>query len=1048
MKIRPLSAAVLLALSSLTLAAQADDVRRPYIVQLADKPVASYDGGISGLAATKPAPGRRIDIEAPNVQQYTSYLDGKKAIVRASVASAPVLHNYDVVLNGFSALLTDAEVRALMARSDVASVQPDTPLQLATTYTPKFLGLDGPGGVWSQLAANGSQLKGEDIIIGIVDGGIWPEHPSYADRVDSNGKPTFDNSGTLVYEAPPARWKGTCQEGEGFTTANCNNKLIGAQYFDTVFRSAQSSPHWSEFNSSPRDSIGGTLGEGGHGTHTSSTAGGNALVDVTLNTVGIGQMSGMAPRARISSYKVCWSYNDATQPTGARNTCYAGDNVAAIDKAVKDGVHVINYSISGGLSITDIVEQAFFNASNAGVIAVASAGNDGPGNQVAHVSPWHSTIGASTYDRSLQAEVVLGNGQRYSGASINATPLPSAPLIDAKDAALPGANATAVALCYSAATNLGQPVLDPAKVKDKIVICNRGTNARVDKSLAVAEAGGVGMVQVDNGAGLVAEMHSVPTVHVNATKGAAIRAYATGGGTAAITKFGIGPSESPAPMMAGFSSRGPNRADANVLKPDMTAPGVDIIAAVTPELSPAQRLDVINGTLTPPVDFSPMSGTSMSAPHVSGLSALLRQRYPDWLPSMIKSALMTTATDTVNDGIVGDTAGRGAFGQGAGHVNPRAALDPGLVYAITEADYRNYMCGAGVSAQCANGSIPGYNLNLPSISVPNVLGAVDVVRTVTNVTNTPGTYTANINVAGFTASVSPSTLTIPAGESRSFTVRLVRGTAPAQTWQYGTLTWTGEGRTVRSPVVARAAGATLSAPEFASSDRATGNKPMTVYTNFAGKMSAVTGGLKEITRNVHSAPQAPDSATASLTTMRDACIAGTPGTIVEQVTVPSGAMVAQFELFDRDTSGQGADDLDLLVINANGALVDYSAEAGSNELVRLISPAAGNYRVCAFVYETADGGPTTFGQSSAVVTTADRGGNFKALVPARVYVGGSATVATSWSGLPVGKRFLGAVRLLDNNNVVGSTTAIQVETNNPLPLAERGQRARPKNLAN
>ena len=443
-----------------------------------------------------------------------------------------------------------------------------------------------------------------------------------------------------------------------------------------------------------------------------------------------------------------------------------------------------------------------------------------------------------------------------------------------------------------------------------------------------------------------------------------------------------------------------------------------------------------------------MSGTSMSAPHVSGLSALLRQRYPDWSPSMIKSALMTTATDTVDDRIVGDTAGRGAFGQGAGHVNPRAALDPGLVYAITEADYRKYMCGAGVATQCAGGSILGYNLNLPSISVPNVLGAVDVVRTVTNVSGSPGTYTAKINVTGFNATVTPSTLTIPAGESRSFTVRLVRNTAPAQTWQYGTLTWTGEGRTVRSPVVARAAGQALSAPEFTSSDRATGNKPMTIYTNFAGKMSAVTGGLKEIVRNAHTAPQAADSATASLETMRQACIANSAGTVVEQVTVPSGAMVAQFELFDRDSSGQGGDDLDLLVLNASGAMVDYSAESGSNETVRLISPAAGDYRVCAIVYESSDGNPTTFGMHSAVVTTADRGGNFRALVPARVYVGGSATVATSWSGLPSGKRFLGAVRLLDNNNVVGSTTAVQVETNNPLPLAERGQRARPKNLAN
>ena len=216
MKLRPLSTAILLVLSSMTVAVHADTVRRPYIVQLADKPIAGYNGDITGLTATRPAAGKRLDLAAGNVLRYNDYLNRKQAAVRAVIAGAPVLHEYSVVLNGFTALLTDAEVRTLLARSDVVTISPDVARDLATTYTPTFLGLDQPGGLWSQLG--GQTSAGEDIIIGIVDGGIWPEHPSYADRVDGTGKPTFAGSGTIAYDAPPARWQGTCQTGDRKST--------------------------------------------------------------------------------------------------------------------------------------------------------------------------------------------------------------------------------------------------------------------------------------------------------------------------------------------------------------------------------------------------------------------------------------------------------------------------------------------------------------------------------------------------------------------------------------------------------------------------------------------------------------------------------------------------------------------------------------------------------------------------------------------------------------------------------------------------------------
>lgn len=1034
MKLRPLSAAVVLALSVLSVQAHADNERRPYIIQLADKPIASYDGQVTGLKATQPRAGNRIELESADVKVYETYLASKNAVVRATVANAPILHEYKLVLNGFSAMLTDAEVRALMARSDVVAVTADTPRELTTVSTRTFLGLDKPDGIWSKLG--GKTDAGEDIIVGIVDGGVWPEHLSYADRRDSNGKPTFDKNAALVYDAPPPRWKGECATGEGFTVDHCNNKLIGAQYFDATYKSTNPVTHWTEFKSSPRDSIGGTVGEGSHGTHVSTTAAGNSDVDAVMNGASVGQMSGVAPRARIASYKVCWTFLDGSAQ-GFRNGCYGGDSVAAIEKAVADGVHVINFSISGGTTINDPVEQAFFNAANAGVLGVASAGNDGPGNQVAHISPWHATVAASTHDREFQAKVTLGNGVTYTGASLNAAALPNAPLIRAEDAGFANADPARLRLCYSGQFDGGAAVLDPAKVKGKIVICTRGSNDRVDKSRAVLEAGGVGMIHVDTGTAILAEVHSVPTVHVTATDGAAILAYAGANrnASASMTKFMIGVSATAAPMVADFSSRGPNRYDGNVLKPDISAPGVDIIAGGSPGMTQQQQADLINGTLVPEVAFITLNGTSMAAPHVTGLAALLRQAHPTWTPAMIKSAMMTTATQTIADKLTGNQRGHMPFGQGAGHIDPTAALTPGLVYDIAPADYRKYMCGMGMTAQCGGGQIAGYDLNLPSISVGNVLGNVTVNRSVTNVGDEDATYVGEISVPGYNATVSPASLSIPKGQTRSFTVTLARTSAALNVWQFGQLTWTSGAKVVRSPVVARS-GLPIVAPNYTESDRASGNRIMTITTGFAGKMSAVTGGMKEIVPVSGSISPAPGGTLESDAQMAAACATGGNYVRATPFTVTAATMAAHFQLFSRETSSPGRDDLDLVVINSAGQLIAKSTTTAANEIISLTAPAPGAYRVCVLGYRTATGASSTYALHSAVVTTADKGGNLRALVPAQVYAGGKATVPVSWSGLANGKRFLGAVRLLDNNGVIGSTTVIKVETNQPVPQAE------------
>ncbi|MRW93053.1 S8 family serine peptidase [Duganella sp. FT80W] len=1060
MKLHPICAAITVLMAAAAPLAQADDVRRPYIVQLADKPVASYSGGVSGLAATQPAAGQRLDLDSTAVSLYSDYLVKKQESVKATVAAAPVIYEYKVALNGFTALLTDAEVRTLQANSGVASISADEPRQLVTNYTPTFLGLDGPNGLWAQLG--GKSKAGENIIVGIIDGGIWPENPSYADRV-ANDVPTFDQSAALNYTAPPAKWKGTCQVGQGFTVANCNNKLIGARYFKQGFDQTTNTLHWSDFIS-PRDSIGGTLGHGGHGTHTSSTAAGNNNVPATLSGIGMGNVSGMAPRARVAMYKVCWTYNDATDATGGKNSCWASDSAAAIEQAIIDGVDVLNYSISGGTTVNDPVEQAFLHAANAGVFVAASAGNDGPDNQVNHIGPWLTTVAASTHNRFLKGDVGLGNGATYSGASLNVNALPATAIIRSEDAVAAGASASAAQLCYSKGTNGGAWALDPDKVAGKVVTCLRGTNARVDKSLAVLEAGGVGMVMVDNGGGLVAEIHSVPTVHVSAADGALIKTYAaSSGATASLSHFVNSVGSVAAPVIADFSSRGPNRVDGNTLKPDVTAPGVDILAGVTPELTPAQQAEVNSGTLVPPAAWNLYQGTSMSSPHVAGVAALLRQQHTGWSPAAIKSALMTSATPTFPDAQSGNLRGILPFAQGAGHINPfgtvihpadgkaynsAGASDPGLVYDLGATDYKKYLCGAGVTAECSGvTAIQGQALNLPSITLNNVLGTTSVTRSVTNVGTSAATYSGKATLSGYTTTLSPATLTLEPGQTKTYTVSLTRSTAADNVWQFGDVTWTDSSHVVRIPLTARS-GKPVTAPAGVYSTKATGNSLLTVTTGFAGRMNSATGGLKPITKgslqNVAQIVTPPET----VAQLQTACNGNTAGAKVIPFTFPANTVAASFELFDSDTSsGDGSDDLDLYLLDSTGALVGSSGTGGSNEAILLNAPAAGNYKLCVIGYAAADGLSTNFNLSSVVVSRTDTGGSLKAMLPSQVYAGGTATVGATWSGLASGQRYLGGIQFLDTSGATAATTVLLIETNSPVPLARGAAHTTKRNSA-
>jgi subtilisin family serine protease len=1038
--------AALLLLSGAASLAQAQDARRPYIVQLADAPAASYVGGVAGYAATRPAVGSRLDLSASDVQAYISYLEGKRSQVESTLVTGEIVHRYSVAFNGFSALLSDDEVRGLKANPNVVAVEADVPRDLDTNYTPSFLGLDKAGGLWSQLG--GTAGAGEDVIIGIIDGGVWPENPSFADRVDANGKPTHDPSGTLAYGPAPAHWKGACEEGEAFTAANCNNKLIGARAFASTFLAdiarGASVKHPAEFLS-PRDN-------GGHGTHTSSTAGGNANVDAKLDNtnVFVSGTSGIAPRARLASYKVCWTRVDpATDRPDPRwpdyrNGCYGGDSIKAIEAAIKDGVHVLNYSISGsGTNIADAVDVAFKAAVDAGIFVAASAGNSGPANEVNHLGPWITTVGNSTHDRLFAGTVTLGNGKTYQGASTNPD-TPSANLILAKDAGLPGVDPSNLNLqrCFGAADNVAA-LLDPAKVAGKLLVCDRGANVLVNKSANAKTAGAAGVIiaNVVGGANtIINQGHALSTVHVTQVDGDAIKAYvaSTAGATGSLGNLqAIKDMSVAAPAMNDSSSRGPNKGNLNILKPDLTAPGTSILAGYTPDYTIAEHDQMIAAGQAGRPNYSLLTGTSMSSPHVAGLAALLRHKHPSWSPAAIRSALMTTGRDVVNT-LTGMQQGRLPWGQGAGFVQPNNAADPGLIYDIAPIDYNRFLCGVGAAGVVASvglqpgvncgtiGSIAATDLNLPSLTASNVLGTQIFNRKVTNVGGAPATYTATASVPGFTAEVLPSTLTLNPGETKSFQVKLTRTTAAQGAWNYGSLVWTDGQHVVRSPLTARAN--LVVAPAALSSELVAGNKVFPIGTGFDGAMTTVKGGLKDATRTPSSVTGVNRGNSSAVAT---ACAAGsTVGLRGFTVNIPAGTLVARFALYGEETTGGQigkADDLDLVMVNSSGAAVAYSGNGGSTEAVQLVGPTAGSYRVCVVGYDHAEGSSSNFTLSSWLVNGNDKGGNFTVSLPSRAYAGRTASAGMSWSGLNPGGRYLAAANYQVGGAATSAFTVLMVE---------------------
>jgi len=949
-------------------AARSKFTNNAYIVQLAEQPVTAYTGGIKGLQATKPRKGQKIDPYSPAVVNYMAFLESRQSAVLASVGGGKKLHSYGYVFNGFAAELTAEQATKLAQTKGVVAVTKDEARSVDTSSTPDFLGLTAPGGAWSET-------KGEGVIIGIVDGGIWPESLSFSDRTGTNGNASRE--GKLAYQQIPG-WHGRCIPGEEFNASNCNQKLIGARYYNAGWggnAGIDAQLPW-EFNS-PRDF-------GGHGTHTASTAGGNQDVPTTGPAAVFGNVSGIAPRARIAAYKVCWE-------TGTGGSCFNTDSVAAIDQAVADGVDVINFSISGSrTSFRDPVEIAFLYAADAGVFVAASAGNSGPtSSTVAHPGPWLTTVAAGTHNRDGQGSVTLGNGSTYFGASV-ATAVGPAPFIDSTEAGLPGADPTAVALCFAAVDNGGVAVLDPAKVAGRIVLCDRGVTARVNKSLAVMEAGGVGMVLVNTiVASLNADFHFVPSVHLQSTDRAAVKAYAASPGATATINSATIVYNAPAPFTASFSSRGPLLAgNGDVLKPDLIAPGQDILAAVAPPGNRGRSFDLY-------------SGTSMSSPHVAGLAALFKEEHPTWSPMAIKSALMTTGYDVLDGGTPApNTNPVLIFRQGAGHVQPNSALDPGLVYDSGFNDWLALICATqpqGLGATCnalwnAGYSRDASDLNQASIAIGDLPGTQKVKRSVTNVSGGPLTVNANVTgMVGFTTIVTPSSLTLAPGETKPFEVSFLRTSATLNAYSGGQLYWTSGGYTVRSPIVVRPVA--LSAPASVSSTGGAISYP--VLFGYTGPFTATARGLVAAATTDGVVADDPTDGACSLTA---------PNAQLIPVVIPAGTTYARFSLFDADVS-PGAD-IDLCVANSAGTIVGSSGSGTSAEEVNLLNPAAGSYTVVVQGWGVA--GTSPFKLHTWLLGSADAG-NVAVSAPAAATTGATGMINLTFSGLAAGTKYLGSV---------------------------------------
>lgn len=1009
--------------------------RKVYIVQLREPSALEHHVRTAGVRSSKLSGGIRpattFNKNSAEIQSYTQKLARDQDQAMAKVGGAEKLYSYRYSLNGFAAHLTEVQAAKMRHLPEVLHVWEDEIRPLVTSDSPQFLGL-----FESEVGLRGAPgLDGEDIVIGVIDSGVVPDHPSLDDTRQSGpsacrsawAEVTFlglwlcresrNAERDLLFE-PPEGWNGICQAGDEFTEENCNNKLIGARYF--VEGAQASGPIDSGEFFSPRD-------VDGHGTHTATTAAGNKTNASAFGTL-FGSIEGVAPRARVSVYKACW-----LRPGATRALCNTSDLALAIDTAVADGVDVINYSVGNTRrDITAPDDLALMAATKAGVFTAASAGNEGPGLATIGSpagAPWVMTVAASSRDGSHSLEAMQINAPasiagKYAVKEASFTPPLSGfepieaelVLVDDGDETLAdGGAGTTMDGC--------EAIQNTDEINGNIAYIQRGGCAFTTKIANAEDAGAVAVVVYSIAGDAIvmtpedATEVNIPALMIGQADGNLIVDEIESRLTveAVLDKSFFLTVEDTGNVMGSFSSRGPAPIQ-DVLKPDVTAPGINILAGLTPD-TPNSNSGELFGFLT---------GTSMSAPHVAGIAALLLQEHPDWSPATVKSALMTTARQDINKAD-GETAAN-PFDFGAGHIVPNDSVDPGLTYDTSDDEYDAVACGisspAVDAARCdalaaAGFSFGAADMNQPSISVSTLINERTVTRRVTNVSDDSETYVANIEMPpGIDVSVQPDSLSVGPGQSASFDVTLRYQSGDLDLWRFGSLTWSGPDHSVRSPIAVRPA--SLIAPQEARQFGGSGSATFPVVFGYNGSYTAGVHGLKRafIPPETRFVDQDPDQLFEPVV-----------GRGVDRIDfdVPADQLYLRFALFDTLTDGN--DDLDMYIYfcpESGGGCTEIGNSGGatSQEEFNVFLPGAGTYSVFVhgFATDNVTGGPGAIYNIAAwQIGINDNVGNMTVSAPGTVSAGTTVDVQVDWTGLIANEIYLGAVSHMTPEGLVGIT---------------------------
>ncbi|MGH8223587.1 MAG: S8 family serine peptidase, partial [Woeseiaceae bacterium] len=847
-------------LAGLSLAGSEGPAAKVYVVQLREPAAAEHfarealpQGG--RMLGNKKALPRPFSKTAASVQSYAAGLGKRQDEVLARVGpDAEKIYSYRYALNGFAARMNAAQAHKLERQPEVLKVWEDELRPLATNYSASFLGL-----FEETVGLRGAPgLDGEDIVIGVIDSGITPEHPALEDTREAD-RPRWCRSSwaevsllgrwlcrrfrhqpdVLNYQAPE-NWNGICEAGERFGEDACNNKLIGARFF--VDGATATGPIDDGEIFSPRDAD-------GHGTHTATTAAGNKVKASIFGTF-LGDVEGMAPRARVAAYKACW-----LRPGDTTASCNTSDLASAIDAAVADGVDVINYSVGNSMTTAIAPDDiALMAAAKAGVIAVVAAGNEGPNYTTIGSpagGPWVITAGASSRDgqhslEALQITEPASVAGKYAVKEASFTPPLKdsdpieGPLVladDDDDLLSDGTAGTTFDAC--------EPLVNDSEITDNIAFIQRG-GCTFETKIVNAQNAGATAVVVFSIAGDAIVMSGqpgeadIPALMIGQADGNLILSELVAGNevTAILDKGFFLSVQDTGNVLGAFSGRGPGPVT-DIMKPDVTAPGINILAGFTP--------DAANSV--PDEFFAFLSGTSMATPHVAGVAALLRQAHPEWSAAAVKSALMTTARQNVRqqDG----TTQANPFDFGSGHIVPNGANDPGLVYDVSDDEYDAFACGiaspavdqARCDALAADGlSFAAAQLNQPNITVSRLTSEATITRRLTNVSDETGSYVAELQVpAGMEVQVSPGSLSIGPGRSAGFELRIAYQSGPLDFWRFGSLSWVSSERSVRSAIAVRPV--SLTAPAEVKSAGGTGSLSFPVTFGYNGTYSPGVHGL-------------------------------------------------------------------------------------------------------------------------------------------------------------------------------------------------------------